>query len=54
MVDHSEFAMVIDGTGHIRTVLSTDPGPSTQALQSSFAALLDAEIHEAMAPAPTG
>ena len=54
MVDHSEFALVIDGTGHIRTVLSTDPGPSTDALRSSFAALLDSEIHAAMRPASAG
>ncbi len=54
MVDHSEFAMVIDGTGHIRTVLSTDPGPATPVLQSSFASLLDTEIHEAMAPTSAG
>jgi len=48
MVDHSEFALVIDERGDIRTILSTDPGQATQALQSSFAGLLDSEIHEAM------
>ena len=48
MVDHSEFAEVIDPSGYIRTVFSTDPGEATDALQSSFAALLDSEIRAAM------
>jgi cytochrome oxidase Cu insertion factor (SCO1/SenC/PrrC family) len=53
MVDHSEFALVIDRRGFIRTILSTDPGQGTQALRSSFAALLDSEIREAMGPSVT-
>jgi len=48
MVDHSEFAEVIDPEGYIRTVFSADPGEATDALQSSFAALLDSEIRAAM------
>jgi cytochrome oxidase Cu insertion factor (SCO1/SenC/PrrC family) len=48
MVDHSEFAEVIDPRGYIRTVFSADPGEATGALQSSFAALLDSEIRAAM------
>jgi cytochrome oxidase Cu insertion factor (SCO1/SenC/PrrC family) len=54
MVDHSEFADVIDRDGYIRTILSTDPGADTDALQSSFAGLLDSEIHEAMGPSAVG
>jgi cytochrome oxidase Cu insertion factor (SCO1/SenC/PrrC family) len=46
MVDHSEFAEVIDPDGYIRTILSTDPGQGTQALQLSFASLLDTEIRQ--------
>ena len=36
MIDHSEFADVIDASGHLRYVLNTDPGPATQATRSSF------------------
>jgi cytochrome oxidase Cu insertion factor (SCO1/SenC/PrrC family) len=50
MVDHSEFADVIDPSGYIRTILSTDPGQATVALQSSFAGLLDSEIRDATGP----
>ena len=46
MVDHSEFAEVIDPDGYIRTILSTDPGQGTQELQLSFASLLDTEIRQ--------
>jgi cytochrome oxidase Cu insertion factor (SCO1/SenC/PrrC family) len=49
MVDHSEFAEVIDQDGYIRTILSTDPGQGTQALQLSFATLLDTQIHQLLA-----
>jgi cytochrome oxidase Cu insertion factor (SCO1/SenC/PrrC family) len=54
MVDHSEFALIIDPSGHIRTILSTDPGQASDALQSSFAVLLDTEIRDAMSPSTTG
>lgn len=50
MVDHSEFADIIDPSGYIRTILSTDPGQATVALQSSFAGLLDSEIRDAIGP----
>jgi cytochrome oxidase Cu insertion factor (SCO1/SenC/PrrC family) len=40
MVAHSELALVIDRTGHIREETSTDPGPATTATQSSFSVLL--------------
>ena len=53
MVDHSFFAMVIDPDGYIRTIVSTDPGQATESLRSSFAALLDGEIHGAMASPAT-
>jgi len=46
MVDHSEFAEVIDQRGYICTILSTDPGQGTQALRLSFASLLDTEIRQ--------
>ena len=36
MIDHSEFADIIDGSGHLRYVVNTDPGPATQASKSSF------------------
>jgi cytochrome oxidase Cu insertion factor (SCO1/SenC/PrrC family) len=48
MVDHSFVALIIDPNGYIRSVLSTDPGQATDALQSSFAGLLDTEIRAAM------
>jgi cytochrome oxidase Cu insertion factor (SCO1/SenC/PrrC family) len=54
MVDHSEFAEIIDRRGYIRTILSTGPGQATQALRSSFAVLLDGEIHKAMGASVTG
>jgi cytochrome oxidase Cu insertion factor (SCO1/SenC/PrrC family)/uncharacterized membrane protein (Fun14 family) len=40
MIGHSEFAYVIDATGHTRYILDTDPGPATAATSSSFSALL--------------
>ena len=44
MVDHSEFAYVIDPTGHTREILNTDPGPATSATQSSFTVTLAAAL----------
>ncbi len=40
MVDHSEFAYVIDPSGHVRYDIDTDPGPATDATQSSVAVAL--------------
>jgi cytochrome oxidase Cu insertion factor (SCO1/SenC/PrrC family) len=40
MVDHSEFAYVIDPSGHVRYDIDTDPGPATDATQASVAVAL--------------
>jgi len=40
MIGHSEIAYVLDPAGHVRYVLTADPGPGTQASQSSFAGTL--------------
>jgi cytochrome oxidase Cu insertion factor (SCO1/SenC/PrrC family) len=40
MIAHSELALVIDRTGHVRDITSTDPGPATTATRSSFSVLL--------------
>jgi cytochrome oxidase Cu insertion factor (SCO1/SenC/PrrC family) len=40
MIDHSEFAYVIDPSGRVRYDLDTDPGPATGATESSFAVTL--------------
>ena len=40
MVGHGDYAFVIDQAGHMRQELDFDPGPGTQATQSSFAAQL--------------
>jgi cytochrome oxidase Cu insertion factor (SCO1/SenC/PrrC family) len=40
MIDHSDFAYVIDPSGHVRYDLDTDPGPATRATESSFAVTL--------------
>jgi cytochrome oxidase Cu insertion factor (SCO1/SenC/PrrC family) len=40
MIGHSEIAFAIDRTGHVRRELSFDPGPGTEATESSFAAEL--------------
>jgi cytochrome oxidase Cu insertion factor (SCO1/SenC/PrrC family) len=50
MVGHSEFAYVIDGTGHTRDVLDTDPGPETEATSSSFAVVLANTIKSVIGP----
>jgi cytochrome oxidase Cu insertion factor (SCO1/SenC/PrrC family) len=44
MVDHSEFAYVIDPAGHTREILNTDPGPATDATRSSFTVALAAAL----------
>jgi|SRR5579875_1114729 len=48
MVAHSEFAYIIDAR-RIRYVLSTDPGPASEAAQSSFSATLAATIKKVLA-----
>jgi cytochrome oxidase Cu insertion factor (SCO1/SenC/PrrC family) len=40
MVAHSDLAVVIDRSGHIRQELDADPGPGTASSKSSFAVLL--------------
>ena len=49
MVDHSEFAEVIDASGNIRYLLNSDPGPGTAATQSSFAVTLADTIKSVIA-----
>jgi len=48
MIAHSESADVIDGDGHIRYVLDTDPGPGTGASKSSFAVTLADALESAI------
>ncbi len=48
MIDHSEFAYVIDPTGHSRFVLNTDPGPATSATKSSFTVNLAHALEHAL------
>jgi len=48
MVDHSEFAYVIDPSGHIRYDLGTDPGPATEATESSFTVTLAGTLNKAL------
>jgi cytochrome oxidase Cu insertion factor (SCO1/SenC/PrrC family) len=50
MIDHSEFAYVIDPSGHIRYDLDTDPGPATQATESSFAVTLAQTLRQVLKP----
>lgn len=49
MIGHSEFAYVIDADGHTRDVLDTDPGPATEASDSSFSVMLADTIKSVMA-----
>jgi cytochrome oxidase Cu insertion factor (SCO1/SenC/PrrC family) len=48
MVGHSELALVIDRTGHIREELGTDPGPATASTKSSFSVLLNQYARQAL------
>jgi cytochrome oxidase Cu insertion factor (SCO1/SenC/PrrC family) len=48
MIDHSEFAYVIDPSGHIRYDLDTDPGPATGATESSFAVTLAGTLKDVL------
>lgn len=49
MINHSEFADVIDPSGHIRYILNTDPGPASEATQSSFSVTLADTIRKVLA-----
>jgi cytochrome oxidase Cu insertion factor (SCO1/SenC/PrrC family) len=46
MIGHSEYAWVIDSSGHTRDILDTDPGPATSATKSSFAVMLADTIED--------
>ena len=48
MIDHSEFADVIDPSGRIRYDLDTDPGPATGATESSFAVTLAGTLNNVL------
>jgi cytochrome oxidase Cu insertion factor (SCO1/SenC/PrrC family) len=48
MIMHSEYAWVIDTSGHTRDVLDTDPGPATAATKSSFAVMLAGTIEKVL------
>lgn len=50
MIAHSEFAFVIDPSGRVRDVFGTDPGPASEATQSSFSVLLADTIHGVLEP----
>jgi cytochrome oxidase Cu insertion factor (SCO1/SenC/PrrC family) len=49
MSAHNDLAVVIDATGHIREEVGADPGPGTQATQSSFAVLLSDAARQLLA-----
>jgi cytochrome oxidase Cu insertion factor (SCO1/SenC/PrrC family) len=49
MIDHSDLALVIDRTGHIREEVGADPGPGTASTQSSFSVLLSQYARQALA-----
>jgi cytochrome oxidase Cu insertion factor (SCO1/SenC/PrrC family) len=47
MVAHSDLVYLIDGSGHLRVVLTSDPGAiDDSALHSSFAAVVTAQIRQ--------
>jgi cytochrome oxidase Cu insertion factor (SCO1/SenC/PrrC family) len=48
MIDHSDLAVVIDRTGHIREEVGTDPGPGTTSTESSFSVLLSQYARQAL------
>jgi cytochrome oxidase Cu insertion factor (SCO1/SenC/PrrC family) len=49
MVAHSELALVIDRSGHIREEVGADPGPATASTQSSFSVLISQYARQALA-----
>ncbi len=48
MVAHSDLAFVIDGAGHMRQELNSDPGPGTSSSKSSFAVVLANAAEQAL------
>ncbi len=50
MIGHGLYASVIDASGHTRWVYSADPGPGTNATQSSFSEMLATEIERVLPP----
>ncbi len=48
MIDHTEYAYVIDPSGRVRYTLDTDPGPATGATESSFAVTLASTLKKAL------
>ena len=48
MIDHTEYAYVIDPSGRVRYTLDTDPGPATGATESSFAVTLANTLKSAL------
>jgi cytochrome oxidase Cu insertion factor (SCO1/SenC/PrrC family) len=48
MSAHSDVAYVISATGQLQEEISTDPGPGTQASQSSFASLLSDSVQQSI------
>jgi cytochrome oxidase Cu insertion factor (SCO1/SenC/PrrC family) len=48
LVDHSEFAYVIDPSGRVRYDLDTDPGPATEATESSVSVSLAAILKKVL------
>jgi len=51
MIDHSEFAEVIDGHGHIRYLLNTDPGAATVETKSAFSVTLSDTLRKVLGSA---
>jgi cytochrome oxidase Cu insertion factor (SCO1/SenC/PrrC family) len=49
MTDHSDLAVIIDRSGHIREEVGADPGPATTSTQSSFSVLLTQYARQALA-----
>ena len=51
MIAHSDLVYVIDGRGHLRVVLTSDPGSQgDSALHSSFAAILTSQLQRLVHP----
>jgi cytochrome oxidase Cu insertion factor (SCO1/SenC/PrrC family) len=48
MAAHNDLAYVISASGHVRQEFSDDPGPGTDATQSSFAGLLASSVVQTM------
>jgi len=48
MVSHSDVAFVIDGSGHERFLLDTQPGPGTAATEASFASVLAGSLQQVL------